>query len=81
MRNTSYVKIYENGILTNPITKEKPFIVQSRADRRKARRSNNRKGFGTIVVKVGPLSFMRYKIIKQITNKGLITHSILSNTN
>lgn len=70
-----YTKKYdENGLLTNPITKEKPFvnIGENREQRRfMQRKSNNRKGNGMVVFKS-----MRYKVVKQITGNGLIVHNL-----
>jgi len=76
-QNQTYRKVYENGILKNPITKENPFISGSRADKRKLRKSNNRKGNGLVVAKVGALSFAKYRVVKQQVKGGLVVNSIL----
>jgi hypothetical protein len=79
-KNTPYRKIYENGILVNPITKEKPYTqIASQKDGKKIRKSNNRKGNGLVVSKVGVVDFVKYQIIKQITKNKLIVHSVLKN--
>jgi len=79
-KNTPYRKNYENRVLTNPITKSNPYIqVASQKDNDKVRKSNNRKGNGLVVAKVGALSFAKYQIVKQQINKTLVVHSILKN--
>ena len=79
-KNEPYVKKYENGCLINPITKHKPYFqLASQKDGKKLRKSNNRKGFGLVVAKVGPLSFCKYRIVKQQGRKSQITHAILTN--
>jgi len=75
-KNEPYKKVYENGILKNPITKENPYQqIASQKKGKKLRNSNNRKGDGMVVVKTGLLSFSRYKIV-QFKNR---THAILVN--
>ena len=77
-KNTPYVKKYENGILTNPITKEQPYVqVESQKDGKRLRKSNNRKGNGLVVAKIGVLSFCKYRIVKQQSKRQQIVHSIL----
>lgn len=77
-KNTPYRKEYKNGILVNPITKDKPYIqVPSQKDNDKIRKSNNRKGFGLVVARVGALSFAKYRIVKQNIKNTLVVHSIL----
>lgn len=70
-----YVKKYdENGLLTNPITKEKPYItISNRREKRfKQRKCNNRKGTGMVVYRD-----IRYKILKQFLPSGkVIVHSL-----
>jgi hypothetical protein len=76
-----YVKQYdENGLVTNPITKERPFF--NRGENRKSRRfyqrkSTNRKGPGCVVTKIGTFTFTKYRTVKQHLNGRLIIHSIL----
>lgn len=78
--NQPYVKIYENGILTNPIQKNKPYLSgASQKEGKKLRKSNNRKGLGLVVVKIGALSFMKYRTVKQKGNHSMIVHSVLCN--
>jgi len=80
-KNTPYKKVYENGILTNPITKDKPYIqMPSQKDNDKTRKTNNRKGIGLVVAKIGPLSFAKYRIFKQKINNKIISHSVLINS-
>lgn len=80
MKNTPYRKVYENGVLTNPITKDNPYIVSGKQDKRKFRKSNNSKGVNLVVAKIGTLSFVKYLMVKQLGNnigKRLIVHSVL----
>lgn len=79
-----YVKKYDsNGLLTNPITKEQPFL--NRGDNRKSRRllkfpqrkSNNKAGSGCVVTRIGAMTFTRYQIVKQHFADRTIIHSIL----
>ena len=77
MRNQPYVKKYENGIVVNPITKDNPYLTESRDDKRKFRKSNNRKGPGLVVSKIGILNFVKYRIHKHHLNRKLIVNSIL----
>jgi len=77
-KNTPYVKEYKNGILVNPITKDKPYIqAPSQKDNDKMRKSNNSRGYGLVVAKVGVLSFAKYRIVKQNIKNTLVVHSIL----
>lgn len=76
--NTPYKKVYENGILTNPITKENPYISQITKDKKKVRKSNNTKGFRMICVRIGKLSFLKFHLREQLIKGKLITHSILN---
>lgn len=76
MKNTPYVKEHQNGIVSNPITKDKPFLVSARPDKRKVRRSNNRKGNGLVVARIGTLAFAKYKIVKQRIENRLVVNSI-----
>ena len=75
-----YVKKFdENGIVTNPITKNRPFL--NSGDNRKTRRfnqrkSNNRKGDGQVIAQIGVTSFVRYRIVKQHVPGAVIIHSI-----
>ena len=79
-KNTPYVKEYKNGIVVNPITKENPYIqTASQKDNDKIRKSNNRKGNGLVVARVGALSFAKYRIVKQQNENRLVVHSILKN--
>jgi hypothetical protein len=79
-KNQPYVKKYENGILVNPITKESPYI-QFSSQKQKAlpRKSNNRKGNGLVVARIGKLTFAKYRIVKQNIKNALIVNSILVN--
>lgn len=70
MKNTPYVKEYQNGIVINPITKDKPFLVSARPDKRKVRLSGNGKGIGLIVAKIGSTSFVKYFKVLQLSTKG-----------
>lgn len=80
LKNTPYRKIYENGILTNPITKENPYTqMASQKEKALPRKSNNRKGNGLVVARVGTLSFAKYRIVKQQNENRLVVHSILKN--
>jgi len=77
-KNEPYRKDYKNGILVNPITKDKPYIqVASQKDNDKMRKSNNRKGNGLVVARIGRLTFAKYRVIKQNIKNGLIVNSIL----
>ena len=79
-KNQPYVKMYENGIVQNPITKEKPYIqVASQKIKSAPRKSNNRKGFGLVVARIGSLTFAKYRIVKQNIKNGLVVNSILTN--
>ena len=75
-----YVKQYdENGLVSNLITKQKPFYNkgESRQTRRfTQRRSNNKKGNGLVVSKIGAMSFVKYKIVKQNLKNKLIVNAI-----
>jgi len=78
-KNTPYRKEYKDGILVNPITKDKPYIqVVSQKDNDKIRKSNNRKGNGLVVARIGRLTFAKYRVIKQNIKNGLIVNSILA---
>jgi len=79
-KNEPYVKKLENGVVVNPITKDKPY-VQVASQKRKAlpRKSNNRKGVGLVVARVGQLTFAKYRIVKQNIKNGLVVNSILVN--
>lgn len=60
-----YIKKYdENGLVTNPITKENPYLTHgNRSQRRqKQRKSNNRAGHGLVVA-----GSVKYRIVKQHT--------------
>lgn len=77
--NKPYVKIYDNGILTNPITKHKGYVTTS--ENRKSRRQNpgrsfsNKKGIQLVVTKIGPLSFHKsIKIIHHTENGVFVQH-------
>ena len=77
-KNTPYRKEYKNGILGNPITKDKPYIqMDSQKNKSLPRKSNNRKGNGLVVARIGRLTFAKYRVIKQDTENGLIVNSIL----
>lgn len=71
-----YIKKYDNnGLVTNPITKEQPYINSgmNRKQRRiTQRKSNNRKGDGLVVT-----GGLKYRIVKQHIPGGLIVHSVL----
>jgi hypothetical protein len=57
-----YVKKYdENGICTNPITKDKPFINEPREPKLpKQRKHNNTQGVRCIVTRIGDTSFIKF---------------------
>lgn len=78
-QNRPYVKKFnEFGVLTNPITKEAPYVQgTSQKDNQKVRRANNRRGIGCVVARVEALSFARYRLVKQHLLGKSITHSIL----
>jgi hypothetical protein len=79
-KNVPYVKIYENGVLVNPITQENPYIQgPSQKNRTKQRLTNNKKGESVSVVRIGLLSFIKYNIQKQFIGDKLIVHSVLKN--
>ncbi len=74
-KNTPYKKIFENGILTNPITKDNPYVqFSSKKTQPKQRKKNNRKGNGTLVTRIGTFSFLKYRLVKDKKQ----THAILS---
>lgn len=78
IKNEPYRKEYKDGILVNPITKDKPYIqVESQKDKSLPRKSNNRKGNGLVVARIGRLTFAKYRIIKQNVENGLVVNSIL----
>lgn len=78
VKNTPYVKEYKNGVLTNPITKEEPYISgASTKQRSKMRGANNRKGNGLVVTRLGAYAFLKYTQVKQYFNGKVVTHSIL----
>jgi hypothetical protein len=63
-----------------PITKDKPYIqLPSQKDNDKVRKTNNRKGNGLVVAKIGVLSFAKYRMVKQQIKNKTILHSILVN--
>jgi len=69
MKNVPYKKVFENGILQNPITKENPYLVSEKTrGGKKLRKSNNSKSYGLIVEKIGVLSFakriVKYQLVK-----------------
>lgn len=77
MTNKPYKKIYEDGIVTNPITKDNPYLqAPSQKIKSEPRKSNNRKGNGLVIAKIGPLSFVKYNIIKQYIKGGLIVNAL-----
>lgn len=78
-RNKPYVRIHnEFGVLTNPITKDNPYISgSSQKVKSSPRKSNNRRGVGLVVAQIGKLSFAKYRIVKQQIENRLIVHSVL----
>jgi len=75
-KNTPYKKIFENGVLQNPITKENPYVqIASQKSNLKTRAKNNRKGNGLMVTRIGTFSFLKYKLVKDTRQ----THAILCN--
>ena len=77
--NKPYVRINDEfGVLTNPITKDKPYISgASQKEKSKPRKSNNSKGLGLVIAQIGKLSFAKYRIVKQQIGNRLIVHSVL----
>jgi hypothetical protein len=75
MKNQPYIKNFENGILTNPITKENPYL-QSSSNKggRKFRKSYNQKGIGLIVRRIGFLTFEKLYIRHQFVKNKIIFH-------
>jgi len=80
MKNVPYVKLFKDGKLINPITKEKPY--RSFPKKQKVTQaSNNSKGIGVIVVNLGKGLIMKYNSYKQliVCNNGknkCITHYV-----
>lgn len=85
LKNKPYVKEYDSkGIITNPITKEKPYLhfhnSVSKVKKDFKPTKNNKKGIRLIVTHIGGNIFTKYKQIRQrISNKReskTITHFI-----
>jgi len=80
MKNIPYVKIFKGDVLTNPITKDKPY--RSLPQRQSVNNtSNNSKGGGILVVNLGKGVFVRYRSYKQLIPKAngknkVITHYV-----
>jgi hypothetical protein len=77
MRNKPYVKVYEHGLLMNPITKDQPYEQAPSQKIKRQRKSNNRKGEGLVVTRIGLLNFIKYRIVKQHIKGGLIVNALL----
>lgn len=78
--NTPYRKVLDEfGVLTNPITKEAPY-VSGASDRggKKFRKSNNRKGHGLLIRRIGVLTFEKNRIVKQFMFGKSIGHLVAS---
>lgn len=73
-KNKPYVKVYENGLVTNKITKENPVInfYPNRRQRRDngGREISNKKGISLVVTKIGRMLFE--KTIKRIDSLGKV---------
>ena len=70
-----YKKIYKDGILQNPVTKDNPFVNDAKVEKfPKQRRMNNTKGVRCIVSKIGVFSFLRYRTIRQTVGNKQIEH-------
>jgi len=67
---------YKRGV-SPAITKENPYISGVSENKKKVRKSNNRKGNGLVVARVGVLTFAKYRTVKQQVKNGLIVHSVL----
>lgn len=77
-KNEPYRKEYKDGVLVNPITKDKPYIqFESQKEKSLPRKSNNRKGNGLVVARIGSLSFAKFRIVKQYLKNRLVINSIL----
>jgi len=77
-KNEPYVKKYECGVLSNQITKDKPYIqFASQKEKSLPRKSNNRKGNGLVVARIGALSFAKFRIVKQHLKNRLVINYIL----
>lgn len=75
--NVPYRKVYENGVLKNPITKDEPYLTTDetrRIRRERFRPFNNSKTLPNIVSKVGPTTFMRYVQRFQNINGKIVVH-------
>lgn len=76
-----YVKQFDaEGNITNPITKEKPYLTStSSRGGKKFRRTNNSRGFGILIRQIGVLTFEKSKIVKQQLFGKTVPHLIASN--
>lgn len=82
MKNKPYVKNYETKmmggleveVLTNPITKDKPYLhrnVSVATERRLAKNSNNnKKGIRVVISKLGPGQFVKNYVKTQLIKIG-----------
>ena len=87
--NKPYVKQFDNkGLLLNPIAGSYKSIGPNRKQRRELEANKpfigNKKGISLVVVKIGALSFQKYKKMVQVVNmpdgtKKRINHSYLVN--
>lgn len=63
IKNEPYVKVYENGLVVNKITKENP-VINPHPNRRQRRNNGNRemgnkKGISLVVTKIGKYEFCK----------------------
>lgn len=81
LRNRPYVKILNSeGKVANPITKDNPYttVFLNRRDRKAAVRKatkhpkNNSKGARVIVTKIGPASFTKTHVSKQLIKGNMV---------
>lgn len=78
-QNVPYVKKYENGILVNPITKDKPYNSGLTTKReKKFRKLSNTQGFRLLITRIGKFTFQKYHKQRQLTPSGNVIEHLIA---